>query len=93
MDDGANGILDKKSMNQPESYGRDLRRYARGTTLRLILGFIFLSFVVGGYLIYRFYGPEALLFGLICIALGLAPTGIIALLLWMMDRIVKRARS
>ncbi len=58
---------------------RDLRRYARQTNLRLLLGFFALLFGLGGGLIYLFYGREAALLGLACMLAGLAP----AVLAWL----------
>jgi hypothetical protein len=72
---------------------RDLRKYARDTNIRLLIGFILLLFIVGEGLIYIFYGREGAFFGLICILAGLAPLVLIALLLWVMEWIVKRANE
>lgn len=58
---------------------RDLRRYARQTNRRLLLGFFALLFVLGGGLIYLFFGREAAYLGLICMVVGLAP----AVLAWL----------
>lgn len=52
---------------------RDLRNYARQTNKRLILGGIGLLYLVGGGLIYAFYGREAAITGVICLTVGLAP--------------------
>jgi hypothetical protein len=72
---------------------RDLRRYARSTTTRLITGGLFLLFVVGDGLIYLIYGPTAAVSGLLCLGVGLIPLALIMLSLWIMDWIVKRANS
>lgn len=69
---------------------RDLRAYARQTQFRLLLGFILLLYLVGGGLIYLFYGPAAMLTGLLCLTAGLAPLLVIALLLWGLDWLVHR---
>ena len=69
--------------------GKDLRHYARQTQTRLILGFLLLVFVVGDGLIFAFYGIEAGIFGLICIGGALVPVLLIALFLWIADRVVK----
>lgn len=58
---------------------RDLRRYARQTTARLILGALFLIFVLGDGLICLFYGRQAALMGLICLLAGMSPL----LLIWL----------
>ena len=72
---------------------RDLRKYARNTNIRLLAGFILLLFLVGGGLIYMIYGPRGATFGLICLLAGLAPLALIALILWGMEWIVKRANE
>ena len=70
---------------------RDLRRYAQQTQVRLLLGGLFLLFIVGDGLILIFYGKGAALFGLVCLVLGLAPVGLIILFLAVADWILKRA--
>jgi Na+/proline symporter len=72
---------------------RDLRKYARDTNLRLLIGFILLLFIVGGGLIYAFYGPQSVVFGFLCLLAGLAPLVLIGLLLWGLEWIVKRANE
>ena len=72
---------------------RDLRKYARNTNIRLLFGFIFLLFLVGDGLIYWFYGLQGAIFGLICLLAGIAPLGLIALLLFGLEWIVKRANN
>lgn len=71
---------------------RDLRQYARQTTTRLIAGVLILLLTVGIGLIYVFYGEAAALMGLICLGTGLLPIGLIVLVLWILDRMVKRGR-
>jgi hypothetical protein len=70
--------------------GRDLRRYARQTNTRLILGAILLLFVVGDGLIYWLYGAGPALMGLFCLAAGLAPVLLIWLTLALVEWFVKR---
>jgi hypothetical protein len=53
--------------------GRDLRRYARSTQLRLILGGLALVIFVGGGLVWWLYGPRAAAMALLCTLAGLAP--------------------
>ena len=72
---------------------RDLRKYARNTNIRLFAGFIILLFTVGGSLIYMIYGVEGTIMGLICLLAGLAPIVLIALILWLMEWIVKRVND
>ena len=70
---------------------RDLRKYARQTSLRLILGGVALILVVGGGLIYLVYGPAAAATSLLCIGVGLFPVVITLIFLQVIDWIVKRA--
>ena len=72
---------------------RDLRRYARQTNARVVAGFILILVLVGDGLIYFIYGREAAIMGLICLAAGLAPLLLIALVLWFMEWVVKRANE
>lgn len=72
---------------------RDLRKYARNTNIRLLVGFMLLLFIVGGSLIYMIYGLQGALFGLMCLLAGLAPLILIALILWILEWIVKRANE
>jgi hypothetical protein len=69
----------------------DLRRYARQTSVRLVVGFILLLFLVGDGLIWYFYGRGAALFGLLCILGGLGLFALIGGILWVMERIAKTA--
>ncbi|HBX69037.1 MAG TPA: hypothetical protein DEH25_06560 [Chloroflexi bacterium] len=72
---------------------RDLRKYARNTNIRLFAGFFLLLFIVGDGLIYLIYGREGAILGLICLVAGLAPLVLIALLLFALEWIVKRAND
>ncbi|MDD2695121.1 MAG: hypothetical protein PHD58_04275 [Anaerolineales bacterium] len=72
---------------------RDLRRYARQTNTRLIVGAILLLFVVGLGLIALFYGPGAAGMGLVCLFLGLAPLVLIWLALSLIEWAARRANS
>ena len=72
---------------------RDLRKYARNTNIRLLVGFISLLFIVGGSLIYMIYGPRGALLGILCLLAGLAPLVLIGLILWGMEWIVKRVNQ
>ncbi len=71
----------------------DLRRYARQTTSRLIIGGIGLLFLVGSALILWRYGTGAAVFGLLCLIAGLIPIVLIVLILTAMEWIVKRDRD
>ena len=72
---------------------RDLRKYTRQTNLRLLLGGIALLYLVGGGLIYFFYGPAALVSGLLCLTAGLLPMLLIWGFLSVMDWIVRKANQ
>lgn len=72
---------------------RDLRRYARKTNLRSLIGFIILLLVVGDGLIYLFYGPRGAFMGLLCIIAGLLPMGLIYLLLLGVEALARKAND
>jgi len=72
---------------------RDLRKYARSTNIRLVVGFIVLLLLVGDGLIYFIYGPQAAISGLLCIGAGLAPVLLIFGLFLILDWIVKKANE
>ncbi len=72
---------------------RDLRKYRRQTTFRLILGGLAMVFVVGTGLIYLIYGKAAALSGLVCLGLGLIPLVAILLFFWIIDWIIHRSRD
>lgn len=70
---------------------RDLRRYARQTNARLIVGALLLLFVIGDGLIYLIYGKEPALMGLLCLLAGLAPVVLTALALALLAWVTKKA--
>jgi len=72
---------------------RDLRKYAKQTNLRLLIGFFVLLLLIGIGLIYLFYGRDAALMGLICTGAALVPAVLIWLVLWVMGYIVKKANE
>jgi len=72
---------------------RDLRRYSRQTSFRLLLGFFVLLFLLGDGLIYLFMGRNAAVMGLVCLVLGLAPALLVWLLLGVMGWLVKQERE
>ncbi|HEC62342.1 MAG TPA: hypothetical protein ENI27_08830 [bacterium] len=72
---------------------RDLRRYARQTTIRLLVGGLLLVFVIGDGLIYIFYGPGAAVMGFICLLIGVFPLLLIILVFLALDRLVKLANK
>jgi hypothetical protein len=67
------------------------RTYGRETTIRLIIGGLVLLFIVGDGLIYLLYGASAAISGLLCIGGGLIPIGLVALVVWLMGWVAKRA--
>jgi hypothetical protein len=69
----------------------DLREYSRQTTIRLIVAGVLVLFIVGDGLIYLIFGPAAALGGLLCLAGGIVPVALIALIFWGLDWITKRA--
>ncbi len=71
----------------------DLRKYARQTNIRLLAGFIVLLFIIGDSLIYFVYGREAAILGILCLLAGLFPLLLIALVLWIMEKVLERSRS
>jgi hypothetical protein len=72
---------------------RDLRKYARQTNARLIIGALLLLFVVGDGLIYLVYGKEPAMMGLLCLLAGLAPVVLTALVMALLAWVTKRARG
>ena len=70
---------------------RDLRKYARNTSVQLGVGAFFLLFIIGLGLIYLVYGKQAALLGFICLLAALFPIVLILLFLFITDWIVKRA--
>ncbi len=73
--------------------GRDLRKYRRQTTIRLIIGGLLLLFVVGTGLIYLIYGQPAAMSGFVCLALGMIPLLAILVFFWVIDWILKRSHD
>ena len=72
---------------------RDLRKYTRQTSFRLIVGGILILFIVGDGLVYIIYGPGAAISGLLCLGAGLLPVLIIVLIFWIMELILKKANK
>ncbi|MFO8036968.1 MAG: hypothetical protein R6U57_10120 [Anaerolineales bacterium] len=71
---------------------KDLRTYARRTTLLLVVGFIIILFVVGDGLIYLLYGRGPALMGLVCLGSGLIPVAGLLLFFTIAERIVRGHR-
>lgn len=72
---------------------KDLRKYAKQTNTRLVIGGIFLLLFVGGGLILLIYGPGAATTGILCIVAGLLPILLIFLILTLLDWIVKKGNE
>jgi hypothetical protein len=70
---------------------RNLRDYARQTDRRLIIGALLLMFIVGGGLIWYFYGAGGASLGVLCLIAGLTPILLIVGIFFVMDWILKRA--
>lgn len=70
---------------------RDLRKYARQTGVQLGIGAFLLLFLVGDGLIYFIYGKGAAMLGLSCLLIGTAPILLIALLMLLLNWVVKLA--
>ena len=66
------------------------RAHRARTDRNLLLGFFALLFVVGGGLIWYFYGAGAAALGVLCIAAGAVLVGVLALLMvgleWLSNR-------
>ncbi len=72
---------------------RDLQKYRRQTTVRLIIGGILLLFIVGTGLIYLIYGQTAAMSGFVCLAIGMIPLVAILIFFWVIDWIIKRSHD
>lgn len=71
----------------------DLRKYARQTNFRLLVGFIALLLFIGTGLIWIIWGSGAAIFGVLCIAGGLLPLALIWAALAGIEWFVKRSRE
>jgi hypothetical protein len=70
--------------------GRDLRKYARNTTIQLFVGGLLLLLIVGNGLIWWLYGSAAVRTSLICMLVFAVPLVLAFGGLGVMDWIVKR---
>ena len=66
----------------------DFRRHTRQTQVRLLLGGLVILVVVGGGLIWAFYGRSAALAALGCIFGAVGLFGLLWLILWVLGRFV-----
>jgi hypothetical protein len=72
---------------------RDMRRYAKQTNLRLIIGGIAILVIVGDGLILLFYGRDAAVMGLLCLLAGLLPLLVIWAVLFFFEWVVKKSNT
>lgn len=72
---------------------RDLRKYARTTQIRLILGVLVILIVVGNGLIWLIFGSDAARMALLCMGVGLVPALLIIVSLGLIAWILRRARG
>ncbi len=72
---------------------RDLRAYSRQTIGRLVIGFLLLLILIGDGLIFAFYGREAAVTGLVCLAAAGIPLLLIALIMNFLGWIVRRSQE
>jgi hypothetical protein len=66
----------------------DPSRHARQTQVRLLLGGLVILIVVGGGLVWAFYGQRAALAALGCMAGAAGLFGLLWLILWVLGRFV-----
>ncbi len=72
---------------------RDLRRYAKQTNIRLIIGGMGILVIVGDGLILLFYGRDAAVMGLLCLLAGLLPLLVIWAVLFFFEWVVKKSNT
>jgi len=72
---------------------RDLRKYARRTNMFLIIGLFVLLIVVGLGLVFFFWGAGAATTGLICIGVAMIPVLMVLGVIWILDRLARKARG
>lgn len=58
-----------------------MRDFRGQTDRRLFAGFFLILVFVGGGLIYWLYGPSAAILGVVCLLAGMAPVGLLWLIL------------
>jgi len=71
---------------------RDLRKYSKGTNVRLLFGAFILLFIVGVGLIWLIYGQGAGGMALVCLLAALVPIVLILGVFLAIDWILGRAR-
>jgi len=72
----------------------DMRRHRSNTDRNLLIGFFALAFIVGGALIWFFYGTGAAALGVVCVAGGAVLAGIVMGIMvglqWLSDWLERR---
>ena len=68
----------------------DPKKYHTQTKFRLVLWFVFLLITVGLGMIWLIYGKNAAFMGLFCLLGMVVPVGLVALVMFGLDRIVKK---
>jgi hypothetical protein len=63
----------------------------KDTNVRLLIGAVVALFIIGVGLIWLIYGPGAAVMGFLCLLGALVPIGLIFLVLFASDWIMKRA--
>ena len=79
-------------MSRLQHSQRDLRKYARTTQIRLIIGVLVILIVVGNGLIWMIFGSNAAHMALICMGIGIATALLIIVSLGLIAWILRRAR-
>jgi hypothetical protein len=78
----------------PEQNSPDMRKHRSATDRNLLLGFFALAFILGGALIWWFYGTGAAALGIVCIAGGAVLAGIVLGIMvglqWLSDWLERR---
>ncbi|MBN2258852.1 MAG: hypothetical protein JW704_13730 [Anaerolineaceae bacterium] len=72
---------------------RDLRKYARQTDRRLLIGFFVLLIVVGIGLVYFIWGAGAAVTGLLCVGGALLPVLAVLGVLWLLEWVNRKAHD
>lgn len=72
---------------------RDLRRYARQTNGRLVIGFLAIVLLIGPGLIYWLWGRDAALMGLVCTGAALIPAALVWFVLAVIGWIVRKSQE
>lgn len=76
-------------MGEPMAPERDLRKFARSTQWRLVVGFLIILVAIGDGLIWYFYGTQALQLALVCNITALIPVLLIVIALWLLEKLLR----